>query len=104
MPPTPRKDHRPPLGPTGPGRAAQRVHAATAIILGLLALIFHHAIMALCPVLPPPAILGLLAGFWLAAADVAASSIRGREVRTLSYMIVFLGGGVTIAAIVLAAL
>ncbi|MEV0829735.1 hypothetical protein [Nonomuraea rubra] len=91
-----------PLGPTGPSRTAQRVHAAAVISVGLLALIFYRAIMTLCPILPLPAFLGLLAGFWVAVADVAASSIRGREVRTLSFMIVSLGGGVTIAAIALA--
>jgi hypothetical protein len=98
----PRPTPRAPLGPTAPSRTAQRVHAAIAIILGLLALIFYRAIVALLPPLPFAAILALLAGFWLGVVDVAASSLRGREVRTLSFMIVSLGGGVTIAAIALA--
>lgn len=93
-PPPPRR----PLGPTGPSRTARRRSAATAIVLAAASLIFHRQVVTLLPPLPYPAILGVLAVYWLATVDLAACLLRGREVRTAAFMIVSLGGGVTLVA------
>ncbi|MEU4228271.1 hypothetical protein AB0F17_28590 [Nonomuraea sp. NPDC026600] len=87
------------LGRTRPTRARELSNMAVSIMLALAAVIFHPALVALAPVLPPWIAWVLIAAFVGAASDVAASSYAGRPTRTASTLIVTVGGGVVIAAI-----
>ncbi|WP_433241465.1 hypothetical protein ACQPYK_36270 [Streptosporangium sp. CA-135522] len=88
--------------PAAPSRAREITNAAATIFLALLGLIFYPDLMTLAPPLPTAAFWILLAVFHLAAADVAARSIRGRHLWTPTVVIVCVGGGATIVAITLA--
>jgi hypothetical protein len=89
------------LGRTRPTRLRELSNMVASIMVALAALIVHPDLMALVPVLPRWAVALLIGAFAGAAADVAASSYFGRPARLVSSMIVTIGAGAVVAAILI---